>query len=511
MKFILSGRIEASSELDQLREVIAEALKRAEETVLRKGVPKGQEGAHVLSWSIEGKFIRISIEGSRWVRAHVALKRLQKFLAEQLARYRVGVRRVYCDEYVIELPRPFNEKIVENLHYYDKVKHVEVSDAGIKIVLQDLTETELERGDIDRLIRLVTSPPRTIRDELAGKVGKVIAQSPPKKHYLEGNPTELAEKLGWAIRFPGRAQWIYLPPMAALIRAIRDIFYEYVAKPLGFIEVLFPKLIPIEIAFRARKLQGEPGGMYYVCVPRYREKEKYIPFQIKAEITQELPMDELKKLLEEPSYILDPIQCLPFYQLYRGRVLKKEDLPIKVVECGGPTYRFEAGGARGLERVDEFWRMEHVWLGLPEQCIEIRNEIMKKVVEVVDRVLDLEWRIQFAGDTFFLAEDQRIDEDIQIPSDPKYELQIYLPYRGPRDSTEKDVWLACASFNLAGNHYTKYFGIKCATGEVLWTGCCGIGLTRMALAFIAQKGFDPSNWPEEVRKRVGEIKKLPGL
>jgi seryl-tRNA synthetase len=32
-----------------------------------------------------------------------------------------------------------------------------------------------------------------------------------------------------------------------------------------------------------------------------------------------------------------------------------------------------------------------------------------------------------------------------------------------------------------------------------------VGLERWASAFFAQKGIDPENWPEEFRKRAGEI------
>jgi seryl-tRNA synthetase len=56
-----------------------------------------------------------------------------------------------------------------------------------------------------------------------------------------------------------------------------------------------------------------------------------------------------------------------------------------------------------------------------------------------------------------------------------------------------------------GNKYPSGFNVKCQTGEELWSGCSGVGLERWASAFFAQKGLDPANWPEEFRKRVGEI------
>ncbi|KPV62484.1 MAG: Type-2 serine--tRNA ligase [Candidatus Bathyarchaeota archaeon BA1] len=149
--------------------------------------------------------------------------------------------------------------------------------------------------------------------------------------------------------------------------------------------------------------------MFYVCAPRYREKERYVPLQVNAEITDAAPMEELTQLLEAPGYVLD--------------------LPIRALDVSGPTYRYEAGGVRGIERLCEFWRMELVWLGTPQQCIETRNQVMDKAAQIVDELLALNWRIQFAGDTFYLAEDQRVDEDTEIPEQPKLELQFYLRTR----------------------------------------------------------------------------------
>ncbi|RLF20881.1 MAG: serine--tRNA ligase [Thermoprotei archaeon] len=510
MRFKLIGWLETTcQELEKHRDVLEDIIKRANEEVLIKGAKDVEEAAKITNWSIKNNLVYVTIESGRRVRAHAAIKRLQKYMAQRLGRMKIGVRRVHCEEYVVEVEKPVER--LEWLKHYDKVVGVEDLGDRVRIMLKDLSETELERGDVDRLVKLITPGLVTMKEALARKVGIIVRASQRKSMKFSEDPTEVALKLGWIARFPGRGQWYYLPPFTALLNAIKELVFEYVTRPLGFVELMLPKLIPLEIAFRARKLQGEPGGMYYVCAPRYREKEKYLPFRVKAEITNVLPMRELKDLLEDPGYILDPVQCLPFYQLYRGKVLRKEELPIKVVDVSGPTYRYEAGGARGIERVHEFWRIEHVWMGLRKQCIEIRDQVLDAMCNFVDKVLDLEWRVEFAGDTFYLAEDQRIDEDVEIPEEPKFELQIYMPFKGPRDSKEKDVWLACASFNLHGTHYTKNFSIKCASGEPLWTGCFGVGLTRMATAFLAQHGFNFDDWPEEVRRRVKHIKGLPGL
>ncbi len=510
--FRLIGWLEASTEIERFADEIKKVVEEAEQTILKKGVPKGDPGAKVERIEVKGRKIVLEIAGTSKLRPHVALKRLKNVLAAHLGKkYKIGIRDFKIERYVVPVKKPVNEELLTHLKYYDRIEEIRDEGDVVVIVFKDVSEREVDRGDIDRAIRYILPTAVTMRRLIAKKVGTVVKRSAKKEPKFTEDPNEWAVKLGWAVRFPGRAQWIYLPPFARLKRVLAELVLEHVTKPMGFIEVLFPKLIHISVAFKAKKIQGEPGGMYYVCPPRYREKEKYIPLKVKAEITGELPMDELIKLLEEPSYILDPIQCMPFYQLYSNKVLKPEDLPIKVFEFGGPTYRYEAGGTRGIERVDEFWRIEHVWLGTPEQVREIRNEAMERMTHFVDKVLDLEWRLQFAGDTFYLAEDQKIDEDVRIPEDPKYELQIWLPYRGPRESNEKDVWLSVSSFNLHGTHYTKNFNIRLTTGELAETACFGVGVTRLAIAFLAQKGFDPKDWPDEVRERYGKVETLPGF
>jgi len=506
-KFELSGYLEASSELSLLKRDLEVLIEEANKSVLQRGVPAGAFGARVVKWHLRGRVLSVRIEGTRFVTAHDAIKRLKNFLTDRLEEKKVGLRKIFIDRYVMEVDAA--KERVGIVKEYEYVKKVEVLDGRAKITLESIDEATLDRGDIHRLMKFIAPEVRTIKRELSRRVGLILERSARKKVRFSGDVTETALKLGWIKRFPGRGQWYYMPQYATLQTALKDLLIEKISRPLGFVEILLPKLLPIEVAFTAKKIQGEPGGMFYVCPPRVRDKDEYIPLQVKAEITGELPMEELEELLEKPGYVLDPAQCTPFYQLYRNKTVRDEDMPIKVYEYGGPTYRYEAGGVKGMERLCEFWRVEHIWLGTPKMVEDIRTELMRRSTEIVDKYLDLEWRMQFAGDTFYLAEDQKIDEDVEIPEAPKYEWQFYLPYKGPRNAEVRDVWLACGSFNSHGSHYTKHFNIKSTSGEVVWTGCFGIGMTRLITAFLSQHGFSFDDWPSEVKKRVGQISGAP--
>ena len=61
-------------------------------------------------------------------------------------------------------------------------------------------------------------------------------------------------------------------------------------------------------------------------------------------------------------------------------------------------------------------------------------------------------------------------------------------------------WLEFQNVSINGDKYPKGFNVKLQSGEELWSGCSGVGLERWAAVFLAQKGLDPANWPEEFRE-----------
>jgi len=51
---------------------------------------------------------------------------------------------------------------------------------------------------------------------------------------------------------------------------------------------------------------------------------------------------------------------------------------------------------------------------------------------------------------------------------------------------------------IEGDHHLESFDIACDDGGPLWSGCCGIGLNRLAIGFLFQHGFDEAQWPDQV-------------
>ncbi len=372
-------------------------------------------------------------------------------------------------------------------------------------LFQNLTESELSPGYIDRFLKAQKPPPVVVPPE-GVLYGHVLKTSEPKQPLFSQEVAAACEARGWLKRFPGRAQWTLLPPAARLLYILKDLVVEKVLEPLGFQEAMFPKLISIEVmAKMPGYFEHLPEGMFYAASPP-REPEKFKEFKEAAKLKKEIRRDILRDLLPEPEYVLAPAQCEPFYQLFSKERVRLEDLPVKMFDASGWTYRSEGGGVEGLVRTTEFWRMESVWLGTPEQVVEARDAVAERAYGLAEKTLDLESRL-VVGAPFYAAPDARDTVDIsESRAIPTKDLEVWLPYRGPRDKAE---WLEIGAYTSARTKYVDAFHIKEARDREIWTGCGGFGLTRWMAGFLAQRGLDADRWPAEVRKRYG--KALPGL
>ena len=180
----------------------------------------------------------------------------------------------------------------------------------------------------------------------------------------------------------------------------------------------------------------------------------------------------------------------------QGETLSNDSLPIRVFDRSGTSHRYESGGIHGIERVDEFHRIEIVWIGTPEQVVEESKLLQRCYKHIFDVILDLEWRMAWVTPWFMAQEGM-----IGLAGDSRVgtiDYEAYMPYRGNRKTSE---WLEFQNLSVNGDKYPKGFNIKAQKGE-LWSGCSGVGLQRWASAFFAQKGFDPENWPKKFHTRV---------
>jgi seryl-tRNA synthetase len=193
--------------------------------------------------------------------------------------------------------------------------------------------------------------------------------------------------------------------------------------------------------------------------------------------------------------VLAPAQCEPFWYLFVGKSL--EDLPIKLYDRSGWTYRWEGGGVEGLVRVQEFKRVELVYYGFPDDVVKIRDSVLNENIRVADKLLDLEWRV-VPGIPFFSKEAQAVLDVHDSYKVGAYDLEVYMPYRGKREEAE---WLEISACFVHKTKFIDAFKIREEKRREIWSGCTGMGVSRWVAAFLARHGFEIDGWPTVVKQR----------
>jgi len=535
MKFTLEGDVILSKEAAKAKDDIQNFIKEANKEIFLKGVPRDQkeDASRIVKWNLEGKTLHLKIVSGRRGRAHDAILRIKKPLTQLLGtKYHIAVRKILVKNYQIEIPIPkepeldkatgmikvgeidLDAKIIDKIIDMPYVSDSEMVDDKIIIKFEELKEAELRKHVVDRVLKLIKESRPESRTEIGSTVevtkptdiltkqvtkiepGTIVSTSQKQKIFFKGDATEEAARQGWVKKFPGKGQWFYSPKFIALQRVIENAFLEKMVDKLEFDECMWPKLIPIPVMNKMRYLEGLPEGMYYCSAPR-RDPEIFEKFKKELLIKKEVPIERLKNGLKDPSYVLAPAQCEPFYEFFSHEVLDEKDLPIKLFDRSGWTYRWEAGGAKGLDRVHEFQRVELVWIGTPEQVDELRDSTVEISQNLADE-MEPEWYTEVGDDPFYL-EGRKIEErGIEFPDVPKYEMRIVVP--------KSDKGVAAVSANVHGTHFTEGFSIRETHNHTIWTGCTGIGITRWLFGFLAQKGFDQENWPNTVREKVKNVR-----
>ena len=510
MKFTLKGKITFSKDATEAQEDIKTFIEDANKELLLRGLGSEPEtsGAKITDWNIDGDKLNLTIESGHKIRAHDGLLRLKKPLSQLVGKkYHLGVRDLYIDSYIVKIPTDEYNFDKDAASKIEQISKIEEADDVACIEIDDISESDIKNQSINRIIKQVSNKNE---DELLGEdgekldltykmnstPGEIVYRSDKFEMFPVDDVTEKALELGWIKRFPGKGQWFYGPKMTALHRAFEEILVENVMEKLEFEECLFPKLIPFEVLDKMRYLEGLPEGMYYVSAPK-RDPEAFDKFKQELIINNEIPIDLLKKGLKDPGYVNAAAQCEPFYEFLSHEVVDEKDLPIKSYDRSGWTYRWEGGGAKGLDRVHEFQRIETVWCGTPEQVDEIRDQTLLLSQDLASK-LELEWYTEVGDDPFYLEGRKVENRGIEFPDVPKYEMRLVNP------SQEKGV--AVVSANVHGTHFVEGFSIKEAHQHRIWTGCTGFGLTRWLFGFLAQKGFDKENWPKMVADRVKDAK-----
>lgn len=196
------------------------------------------------------------------------------------------------------------------------------------------------------------------------------------------------------------------------------------------------------------------------------------------------------------EYCLPPTMC---YYVYDGMADTRVD-SLRVFTAVGSSFRFEHRYESPFRRLWDFTIRETVWVGGRE---EVRSGLhgYRELVTALCDDLDLAGTCETAHDPFFLADNGAAMAAAQQMIGSKSELRLSL---GDGES------VAAASFNAHGEYLASAYGIGLADGALASTACVGVGLERVALAFLAQHGIDPQSWPAMVGDAVRAAYDRPG-
>lgn len=494
--FELEAVLEFSGDISRSKEEIGKVMKAADKELFKRGAPKGKEGeaAHLKEWAVDGNKLRVRIASGRYVRAPDALLRLRSQLNLLGAEIKAGVRRIEIKKLEvkgIELGR----KPVEEVRVSFYVDGIEIKGDTADVRFSPSIPIDvIEKGGVDRIIELIVE--KVERQGYGGKeeVKKLLWESGEKRMFFDKDPSAELERRSWIKRTHAKGQFVYGRNFTSIVNAMKEIMVGAMYKPLGFKEMIFPKFEPWDVPKRSGHAKSIYPDAYYVMVPKESNPKEWEDEMDYFRITGEIHKDGIMKKVE-PVGILSYAQCPPFWQFLEGKVVREESLPLMVYDWSGPTYRNEAGGTQGIARVEEFHRAETLFIGSPDQVKEIARKVEEKLTFILDKLLELEIRKCSVVPWWMAQEGERRMADKEGIGTVDFEA--YLPYRGDRRSE----WLEIQNVSVIGEKYPKAFSVKSTRGE-LWSGCAGGSFERWVCAFLAQKGFEERNWPEEMRKRV---------
>ena len=492
MEFDLKTTFVFSGEITSIKENIETFVEEH-----RKALKEKEASLDILDLKKNILSLKLTSTGS--LRPHNMLLHLKNLMVKEFGKkYHLGIREIKIDYYkiVFEIEKKPLKKVV--IPFAD----LKIEDRLVTMSLLKVDDEFLRRNYIDRMIKLVEEKVKNQYYEGKGEYWELIWESRKKESVWRKDPTEEMLKKSWLKQGPTKGKWFYYPQAAAIIRAMEEIAIKEVLEPLNFQEIIESHIVPFDIWLKTGHMRGMPGEFYYVTEPKTRNVEKWEKFVDLVKITKNIPLGELEKNLEVPRSGICYAQCPMIYWSLQGKTISEDSLPILIYEKTAISARYESGGRHGIERVDEFHRIEPVYIGTKKQLLSLREKLIERYKHVFDELLDLEWRMAWVT-PWYMQQSGRFEEQNSSRSREKgtIDFEAYMPYRGERDKSE---WLEFQNLSIIGEKYVKAFNIK-TQKEQLWSGCSGIGLERWAVAFLAQKGLNPEKWPSGFKKYLNKV------
>lgn len=235
---------------------------------------------------------------------------------------------------------------------------------------------------------------------------------------------------------------------------------------------------------------------------KYGYTEMYVPYIINADSLQgtgQLPKfaEDLFKLTSDKEYYLIPTSEVPLTNSVRERIVKPEELPIKLT-AHTPCFRSEAGSAgrdtRGLIRQHQFEKVEMVNV-VRAEASEQALEDMTAQAEYILQQLDLPYRVM-----------QLCTGDMGFSASKTYDIEVWLP--------SQNTYREISSCSNCGDFQARRMSARVKDGkktELLHTlngSGLAVGRTLLALMENHQNADGSINIPKPLRPYMGGVQKI---
>jgi seryl-tRNA synthetase len=191
-------------------------------------------------------------------------------------------------------------------------------------------------------------------------------------------------------------------------------------------------------------------------------------------------------LLDPTQVMLTPAACYPVYPNFSG-LLPQAGRLLTVM---GWVYRHEPSDEP--TRLQSFRMREFIRMGKPDEVVAWRDGWLQRGLELL-RGLGLPASSDVASDPFFGRAGKMMAAQ---QADQRLKFEILVPV------ISLDKPTAVCSFNWHQDHFSALFGIRSADNATAHTACLGFGLERVTLALLKTHGFDPAQWPADVRAQL---------
>ncbi len=382
----------------------------------------------------------------------------------------------------IAIPEHLIGQVRSKMGYVDEmIAGARISADGSAITLNLLQAVSAERAAAieEKVLRVVVE---MAQGAMPPKV-EVLEDFSSRPVYYSQDPMEvlLARR---EVFEEATGLFILGPLMSRLVDFFESRFLmladEFEAKPYRF-----PTLISAKFLDRVDYFSAFPHSLTFAT--HLREDLDIINKFAETAAYGEGGLNASSEFFSRIQTLLSPAVCYHLYFSLADHPLPDGKLIATAV---GNCFRYESTNLTSLERLWNFTMREVIFVGSKDFVLENRQRsrlFMQKIFEEIGLV----YHVETANDPFFVGEFRK-QAAFQTAFQLKYEIRASLPF--------KTSTLAVGSYNYHQDFFGRHLGITLPDGKPIHTGCTAFGLERIVYAFLAQFGFDESNWPAVVRE-----------